>query len=200
MPVAEYQSKLLPHPPTVHPSIFGVSLVFNLLLQELLDYVLQSDNSHLLKDGIRHPLRVFDDLCHDGHLELPTLEKLEDRLQFGLVVYGDHLSHENAGELLQGRQVVIYVGKDEVSGHQNANDVLRGVLIDGYPRVSLLVDCALECLIEGLIDVQHKYLRDGCHDLSDNLSLKFESCREHFSLTGLEHLVLFVLLEKFLHL
>lgn len=96
MPVAEYQGKLLPHPPAIHPGILGVSLVFNLLLQKLLYDVLQSDDSHLLQDGIRHPLRVFDDLCHDGHLELATLEELEDRLQLSLMVNGDHLSHENA--------------------------------------------------------------------------------------------------------
>ena len=96
MPVTKYQSKLLPHPPTVHSGILGVSLVFNLLLQKLLYDVLQSDDSYLLKDGISHPFRVFLDLRHDGHLELTTLEELQDRLQLSLMVDGDDLSHENA--------------------------------------------------------------------------------------------------------
>jgi hypothetical protein len=114
MSIAEDQGELLSDLLPLPTSLLGIPFILDLLLQQLFDYVLESDNADFFKDRIRDPQRVLGHLRDDGHLEFAALEELQDRLEFGAVVDRDNLTHENARKLLQGRQVVIDVRENQV--------------------------------------------------------------------------------------
>jgi hypothetical protein len=114
MSITEDQGELLSDLLPLPTSLLGIPFILDLLLQQLFDYVLESDNADFFKDRIRDPQRVLGHLRDDSHLEFVPLEKLQDRLEFGTVVDRDNLTHENARKLLQGRQVVINVRENQV--------------------------------------------------------------------------------------
>ena len=114
MSIAEDQGELLSDLLPLPTSLLGTPFILDLLLQQLFDYVLQSNDADLLEDRIRDPQRVLGHLRDDGYMELAPLKELQDRFEFGPVVDRDNLTHENARKLLQGRQVIINVRQDKV--------------------------------------------------------------------------------------
>ena len=76
-------------------------------------------------------------------MRLASFEEGEDGLKFHVLVNGDDVSHEDAGQLSDCEQTVVDVRQQQVAGHQDTHDVLTAALVDRDSGEAILVDDSL---------------------------------------------------------
>mmetsp|Transcript_66984 Transcript_66984/g.155465 ORF Transcript_66984/g.155465 Transcript_66984/m.155465 type:complete len:268 (+) Transcript_66984:113-916(+) len=181
-----------------HAPLGCVVLVFDVLLQELLDHVFKSDDAshvYVWRYGGTTLPSLGDLQRQVGHQRkmTPVLLELVEQVQHWDVRRDNHQRIKTKGLDRARRVFVICWGDDNELLHQHETpDIVLVAGVDGYPGEATVVDLLQQCLGQELTLLQHpglsqrhhgvlrshvREIHDTVHDLELVTLLKMEAAR-----------------------
>lgn len=125
--IREELNKLLLHKSPLLLIIIHLILVFDLVLDDLLNYVLQGDNADNTVEGVS--TFPVDDLRHDANVSETFLEISQERFKLIISRNVHSVSQKNTRKLFQINIDLFWIDKKQVPNHQNTDDVVFVVFI-----------------------------------------------------------------------
>jgi len=171
-------------------------LIFDLVVKNLLDDVLQGDEADLFQVGI-HAFIVAN--FSDDSQMIVTVFKALQRQQARLSVVDVYNITQGARQLLHGQLVAIRVEQNQILGHEHAYDVVFVAFVDGDATVARSVDLLRHLAIDHRVYLKHVCIVNRQHYVLDLLGLQLERGSEDTSLVIIDHADVSLLLEEFLH-